>query len=277
MPVTGDTPSIGFRNACVTWFTTERPAELWDERLKYVAYGVETCPTTQREHLQMWASCHKPQRLAGWKKIFPGAHIECMHGSFEQNDAYCSKESSLQCLGEKPMPNGKRKDLAYFCERVQAGERFTEVVSDLPTVFVQYHTGLQKLAHLCTTPYEHDSVRGVWIFGPPGTGKSTYARTRFTDIYIKGQHKWFDGYAGQRTILLDDLDTKTLGHYLKIWMDKFSCSGETKGGHVHLQHTAFVVTSNYSIEYLFQEDPQLVLAISRRCEIIPMFQYPSSI
>lgn len=270
-PVTNQvvTKNVMFRNACVTWFIKDHPKELWDEKLKYVAYGVETCPTTGREHLQMWASVFKPQRLTGWKKLFPGAHIEEMRGSYEQNDAYCSKASSLTELGVKPNANGCRVDVALFCERLAKGDKLHEVIMDMPVTFVKYNNGLSKLATYYSKPYEHDTVRGYWIWGVSGAGKSHYVMNRFTDIFKKPQNKWFDGYVGQSTIYMEDYDCgKSLSHYMKIWTDKWSCSGEVKGGTVQLQHHHFVVTSNYSIEDMFGPDVELVAAINRRCEKI---------
>lgn len=66
-----------------------------------------------------------------------------------------------------------------------------------------------------------------------------------------------------------------LGHYLKIWADKWSCTGEVKGGTVPLNHRNFIVTSNYSIEQVFGPEEhdnekakkakaELVAAIKRR-------------
>lgn len=238
--------------------------------LQYYAYGAETCPTTGRPHHQAFAYAKVPQRFVRWKKQFPTAHLEAMRGSFLQNEKYCSKQGSLIELGVRPMDNGHRRDLQQFCDRLIDGEKLKEVALDMPTTFCQYHNGLRSLQAYVSTPYEHDSVRGYWYWGPPGTGKSHYARHHFTGLYIKAQNKWFDGYNGETTILLDDFDCKLLGHYLKIWMDKWSCSGEVKGGTVHLQHHHFVVTSNYSIRDMFYPDENLIGAIERRCQIVHM-------
>lgn len=67
------------------------------------------------------------------------------------------------------------------------------------------------------------------------------------------------------------MDGNFLGHYLKIWADKYACAGEIKGGVVvKLHHAAFVVTSNYSIEAMWKDDPVMAAAIKRRFEVIHM-------
>ena len=124
----------------------------------------------------------------------------------------------------------------------------------------------QALFKCLSPPYTHDSVRGIWYYGAPGTGKSLKARTDHPDAFIKAQNKWFDGYTGQKVILLDDFDRQgvCLGHYLKIWADRYACTGEIKGATVSLQHTTLLITSNYHPTELWTDDSELQLAIIRR-------------
>lgn len=124
--------------------------------------------------------------------------------------------------------------------------------------------------YLKNEDYDHDDVRGIWYYGPPGTGKSRKAREENPDAYIKAQNKWFDGYEGQETIILDDFDRNgaCLGHYLKIWADRYRCSGEVKGGQIKLRHKKFIITSNYSINEIFSDDSVLCDAIKRRFNVL---------
>lgn len=66
---------------------------------------------------------------------------------------------------------------------------------------------------------------------------------------------------------MDDLDSDTLGHYLKIWLDKYPKTGEVKFGTIPLNYKTFIVTSNYSIEELFANNEKMIEPIRRRCRV----------
>jgi len=91
-------------------------------------------------------------------------------------------------------------------------------------------------------------------------------------LYSKAQNKWWDGYAGNESVLLEDLDKggECLGHLLKIWLDIYPCRGEVKGGQVVLKYQKFYITSNYRPEEIFTEQ-KILDAILRRitCIVCP--------
>lgn len=118
-----------------------------------------------------------------------------------------------------------------------------------------------------------DKTKGVWIYGETGIGKSTRARTMCIDPYLKMCNKWWDGYANQRQVLIDDLDKnhKCLGHHLKIWSDHYGFIGETKGGAITPDFDIIVITSQYSIEQIWEGDQETIDALRRRFKYVHLY------
>lgn len=149
----------------------------------------------------------------------------------------------------------------------------TELLEDGTLDALQLPNALKARAafKLMKLPTDQEDVRGTWIYGPPNSGKSHTVRTKETDLFLKAQNKWWDGYEGQEAVLLDDFDKKgeCLSHYLKIWSDKWACTGEVKGATIPLNFKRFYITSNYHPREIFgQDDEELLEAITRRFKII---------
>lgn len=117
-------------------------------------------------------------------------------------------------------------------------------------------------------PVDLPAPCGLWVWGPPGVGKSHWVREQYPNAFFKPQNKWWDGYQGEKFVILDDFDCTALGHLLKIWADKYSFVAETKGYSTHIRPFKFIITSNYSIEALFQQDNPMMLALLRRFFVI---------
>ena len=102
-------------------------------------------------------------------------------------------------------------------------------------------------------------TKNFWIWGPPGTGKSFWARTRAEpkQIYPKNANKWWDGYneTNHRVVVLEDFpsDGAHFTQLMKIWSDRYTFIGEIKGGQLQINPGKFflIVTSNYSMQEVF--------------------------
>ncbi len=142
--------------------------------------------------------------------------------------------------------------------------KFDEIPSN---VRLRHYTTLKKIkSDHQRTPDELDDVCGTWIYGPPGVGKSRLAREMAPNAYMKSQNKWWDCYNNEDFVILDDLDSDCLAHYLKIWADRYPFIAEYKGGSMKIRPKHIIVTSNYRIDEIFK-CPKLIQAITRRFEI----------
>jgi len=260
------------RNYCFTWNNygaDEAATSLLHETLndgglvRYAVVGKEV-GSEGTPHLQGYVSFKTKQSLVALKKRLPVCiHWEVAKGNEKQNTDYCTKDGDFETYGKAAAP-GKRSDLESAISAIKDGQSMSLIAENHSSTFVKFGRGLRDLALHLSKKYNHPSVRGIWIYGAPGTGKSHEAREAFPEPFLKAQSKWWDGYTGQRHVLLDDLDSNCLGHFLKIWADKYSCTGETKGGTIYLQHKVFVVTSNYHPREIFKDDPMMADAILRR-------------
>ena len=61
-----------------------------------------------------------------------------------------------------------------------------------------------------------------------GIGKSYAVRSVYPNLYVKSSNKWWDGYTNQDVVLVDDLDSDVLKHYIKIWADPHIVTGKLK-------------------------------------------------
>lgn len=110
-----------------------------------------------------------------------------------------------------------------------------------------------------------------WIYGEPRVGKSYCVRMAF-DVYEKPMNKWWDGYAGEDVVLIDDFDKhgECLGHYMKIWADNYRFNAEVKGSTIVPTYKKLIVTSNYEIKDIFK-DEEICKAIMCRFTMLKLY------
>jgi len=174
---------------------------------------------------------------------------------------YCTKKEDYLTNIEKKVKRYHEEELnnrRQIAEELLKGKKLPDLVEANPSLLFGYARLKQDIQSYMldkTKPEDLDDVCGLWIGGPSGSGKSTIAFTRFGDYYPKGKNKWWCGYNGEGTVVLDDVDEswKDTLYYWKWWFGKWSFLGETKNGTLRLRPRKVIVTSNFTLDELLEK------------------------
>ena len=279
-----------FRLACFTIYgeNGERPADLdWDKlskHLRFLAYGHEICPSTQRPHLQCYAYSKTPMRMTQWLQVLGPKkhHIEKMRGSLAQNERYCSKEGQFIKFGTEPA-QGTRTDLVDVKELLDSGKRPMEIADEHEEHFatvMRHEKCFSKYAEYKRAKKLHDdrTMPDVYVrIGPPGTGKTKWLDDTFgTSGYViapDNTGRWFDG-CDHDVILFDDVEAGSIPPF-SLWKrltDRYPFKVPIKGGFITWKPKTIVFTSNQLPEQwwpkLFDQDAFARPAFDRRIKEI---------
>lgn len=225
-------------------------------------------------HLQGFVCFKKQMRFETLRRLLPGAHLEnkSKNSTFKQASEYCKKPGNEYIeFGELPLERGQaggRAKAASDYAKAAALAEAQNLTDDIDSeIRVKYYGNLSRIAQ--DNPPAVDDLSGpcgYWYVGEPGTGKSTAARTRYPGAFRKNANKWWDGYKGQETLILDDFSMchACLGYHLKIWADSGAFVAEIKGSSRYYRPKNLIVTSNYTIEEIWESDPIMRDAILDR-------------
>jgi hypothetical protein len=201
--------------------------------------------------------------------LFPhNPHFEPTRGTVDQNITYCSKEATDIFRKGNPIVTPKEKgkmekDRWDGYKQLMKENRLEELPSK---IYVQNYRTAKQIAvdNMANAPNE-EACTGIWLYGKAGAGKTHLARNFDPDFYNKNLTKWWDGYQGQKTAVLDDLSPyhKGLGDLIKLWGDKWSTTAEVKTSSMNIRPKTFIITSQYLPEQIW-EDSETIEAIRDR-------------
>ena len=269
------------RNWCYTINNPTHEDELAMDALsktcRYMVIGKET-GNSGTLHAQGFVIFHSNMRLNAVSALLPRAHLETTKGSWEQAADYCKKEGDFLEFGEPPITRKKRgqnEQQRWEDARTNAKKgKLDEIDAD---IYLRYYRTLKEIAkdHMEVPANLEDSGIMLWYYGESGTGKSRKARDENAGAYLKMCNKWWDGYQGEETVIIEDFDRKhdVLGHHLKIWADRYAFLAETKGGAIAIRPKKIIVTSNYSIDGIWIDD-ETSLPLKRRFKQIKFSTFP---
>lgn len=238
----------------------------------------------ERHHLQGWLYTKNkvsykqvhalfPDDMKEWVRRAAGTPLQCWE--------YCTKDETKVAgpwsKGQKPDGAGKRNDLHDFvadAKLLKTGER---TLKDLQEKHIAVEARYMKYYDRVVArewPKRTVETQCTLVWGPPATGKTTWALAEASRIYgadevyylplkeHKESQQWWDQYDGQKVVIIEDADTDFMGKgYFKRLIDKVPLQVQTKGGHKNFSAAHVYITANMNEEGLF---PYHDMAIARR-------------
>lgn len=209
-------------------------------------------------HIQGYIEFRTKIRLSTIKRRLQGfarAHLEIAKGSPIENFNYIARNP------DKPNPELIRQFGEFrVCEHhkgLNAAQRIIDdegyaglLRRDFSTA-IRYSRGLRYYEEVIGQEESRDlrtDLRVEIYFGPPGTGKTFKVFQEEKDLYRWTGGKYFDGYAGQETVLFDDYGEEGSMlpyNYLLQLIDIYPIRVEIKGGFVPWIPKRIIFTTNH--------------------------------
>ncbi len=238
------------RNFCFTSFNIIDLKPVYDKYqdiIRYLCYGLEICPKTQKQHMQGWVQFYnvkdlKPaQKILGMGKI----HMEMCNGSEYKNDDYCKKDGKFKTFGTF-VGHGFRTDLEIIKKKIEDGKSLEEIINDNFSIYCRYRNGIEKYIQIVTKKKtkKFRKINVEYIHGGTGTGKTRYAMENCTYKITGDQLQWWDGYNGEKAICIDEYDNNVPVTKLLNILDGYHLRLPIKGGFTYANWTRVIITSN---------------------------------
>lgn len=241
-----------YSNICFTaWeVMTDDPLSIFS----YLIVGEEVCPETGRIHYQSYGELKNKTTLPVLKKMLgEKTHIEARRGTQAQAIEYCKKEKKYLEIGERKK-QGERNDLRDIYKEL-AVERVKDVADRHPGQFMRYNRAFTAARSIQSEPEGFVKMTCYLFWGPSGSGKTREA-FKMEDVFMLPAQTngsvWFDGYDGQKTLLIDDYSYRDIPDKLLLKIcDGYPLQVPIKGGFVWKRWSRVVFTSNDPFDILF--------------------------
>lgn len=210
-------------------------------QVKYLEYGHEVCPTTNKPHLQGFISTpeyHSKKAMInilganmGYpigkdpKKPYGGITAKGCKGTALSNCSYVGKERDdvfrygtipIQSTPDVMNENKKRKATEMITLAKQ--RKLNEIEKEYPSEYIQRYTTLQKISQEIPEAIEWlIEPPAILIYGESGSGKSYYVRKTYPNLYVKSKERFdsWDNFFGQDNVLIEDVSPE----FIRSWYE----------------------------------------------------------
>lgn len=216
---------------------------------RYIITGYEGKEEGKTPHIQGYIYFKDAKTFTSLKKYMPRAHIEVRAKDSTSHAAieYCKKEGHYDEDGEPPT-QGERTDIKNVANMIKEGKKVKDVAMAYPEVYIKFHRGIQALRNIILSDNKRvDKPEVIVYYGRTGTGKSfsAFRDTDSNDRYVWGgeQGQWFDGYDGEKHVILEEFRGQLPFSMLLRLLDKYEMRVQVKGGFVNFVATKIIITS----------------------------------
>lgn len=225
-----------------------------DGKIRYICYGREI-GEQGTPHLQGYLELNEPMRMSGCKDLFGinGLHLEKRMGTRDQARDYTKKDTKWIEFGNwRAGGQGRRMDIITTMEdikeAVKENKKTIEMVEKHPVIWAANLKFCEKVQGLyeaeVTKEFRKVDVEVLW--GSAGIGKTKTVHEYDPDVFTANcdDSFIFDGYDGQKTILLDDFKGQVKYKNLLRILDGYQYRCNVKGGHRYARWTKVFITAN---------------------------------
>lgn len=219
-----------------------------DEVMSYCIGQQEEGGNTGYRHWQFAVGFKRPMRLRQAKSYFvPQVHLErsrsdAVHAYVHKDDT--AVPNTRFTYGSLPVRRNNNIDWTDIRRKAELGD-FDNIPDD---IFIRHRSSLLGIYKDNARPEARMNVVCNAYWGITHSGK-TYRAYReasaLGDVYWKSSTtKWWDGYRGEKNVIIDEFDGSIGIVHLLRWFDWYPCCVEIKGSQVPLKATNFWITSN---------------------------------
>ncbi len=258
----------------------------------YACCQLERCPETGRLHLQGYLQLPDRKRAGTianefGRVLLAGVHLERARGTPTEGRDYARKEDS-RCAGPwdfgsfTDTSGGRRTDIESMRLRIRDGRSAVEIADEFWGLWLRYRKSIAEFATM-VQPTRNWPTTVTILWGTTGAGKTRTVYERHGDEGIYDVPRpnsrqgavWFDGYAGEKTVLFDDFYGWVQLTLLLRLIDRYPTRAPTKGGFVNWVPRRVYFTSNNHPKDWYRWDvlgESLLRAFQRRITSVLRFR-----
>lgn len=209
------------------------------------------------EHFQGTLCFNKKKLLTTVKKLLPRAHLSVCR-SVQDSINYCMKPDGMKdssfrldgpwTIGTPKYTEDNSKAWNRIRDAIKEGADDITLLETYPSQVAMYSKGIDRIRYLIDSQKAQAfrDVEVILIVGPAGIGKTEGVWKEDPLVYPKPPgNQWFDGYEGQKSILLDDFYGQEFSycHLLKL-LDRYPLQLKVHNGFRHAKYIKVYITSN---------------------------------